>query len=166
VQRGATAVVSVNPSAKLTYGVYEGISLDDGDLLASSNTFPVLRKNLQLMIRRMVELDRELIAGLTAAGFQWSMGDDNGGHNMNIRTRYGGYYLDAGCSGLIIQDEIGTGYVTQEVLVEKLLGATVAKKICRVRHQGDGTGVACESGVARAFASRASNARLRSTPQR
>jgi len=29
------------------------------------------------------------------------------GHNMLIRTRYGGYYLDGGCSDLIIKGEIG-----------------------------------------------------------
>ena len=160
IQRGATTVVSIDPSAKLIYGLYEGLTLDEGDLLASTNTFPVVRRNLQLLMSRMVGLDRKLIDDLIAAGFKWNMGDDNGGHQMNIRTRYGGYYLNAGCSELIINGEVslmqydqiekfvaggallkdgamkpadlivlGTGYVTQEVLVKKLLGEAVAKKI-------------------------------------
>ena len=79
---------------------------------------------------------------------------------MKVRTRYGGYYLDAGCAQLIIDGEVGllqfdqierfvaggallkdgsvkpadlvvlaTGFVTQQVLVAKLLGDEVAKKV-------------------------------------
>ena len=90
----------------------------------------------------------------------WDMGDDNAGHQMKVRTRYGGYYLDSGCAQLIIDGEVGllqfdqierfvaggallkdgsvkpadlvvlaTGFVTQEMLVGKLLGAEVAKKV-------------------------------------
>ena len=160
VQRGSSTVVSIDPSAKLVYGIYEGIALEDGDLLVSANTFPVVRKNLQLLTARMVELDRKMIDGLIARGFKWDMGDDNAGHQMKIRTRYGGYYLDAGCAELIINGEIGllhydqierfvaggaalkdgsvkpadlvvlaTGFATQEVLVGKLLGDEVAKKM-------------------------------------
>ena len=77
-----------------------------------------------------------------------------------VRTRYGGYYLDAGCSQLIIDGEIGllqydrierfvaggaalkdgsvqpadlvvlaTGFVPQEVVVRKLLGDEIARKV-------------------------------------
>jgi len=163
IQRGSTYVVSIEPAAKLIYGIYEGIPLDDGDLLVSTNTFPVVRKNLQLITARAAELDRKMIDGLIARGFKWDMGDDNGGHQMLIRRRYGGYYLDAGCAGLIINGAVGllhfgeierfvaggallkdgsvkpadlvvlaTGFDTQEVLVGKLLGDEVAKKVGRV----------------------------------
>ncbi len=107
VQRGPTTVVSINPSAKMIYGIYEGVPLDDGDLLASTNTLPVVRKNLQLLTARMVEQDRKLIDGLIARGFKWSMGDDDAGHQMLIRRRYGGYFLDGGCAQLIIDGKIG-----------------------------------------------------------
>jgi putative flavoprotein involved in K+ transport len=107
IQRGPTYVVSIEPAAKLIYTIYDGIPLEDGDLLVSTNTFPVVRKNLQLLTARMTELDRKMIDGLVARGFKWNMGDDNGGHQMLIRRRYGGYYLDAGCAGLIINGEIG-----------------------------------------------------------
>ena len=163
IQRGSTYVVSIEPSAKLIYGVYEGIPLEDGDLLVATNTLPVVRKNLQLLTARMTELDRKMIDGLVARGFKWHMGDDNAGHQMLIRRRYGGYYLDAGCAELIIKGEVGllhfdeierfvaggallrdgsvkpadlvvlaTGFDTQEVLVGKLLGDEVAKKVGRI----------------------------------
>ncbi|RPI43620.1 MAG: NAD(P)/FAD-dependent oxidoreductase [Betaproteobacteria bacterium] len=160
VQRGSTTVVSINPSAKLVYGIYEGIPLEDGDLLVSTNTLPVVRRNLQLLTARMVDLDKKMIDGLIARGFRFDIGDDKAGHQMKIRTRYGGYYLDAGCAQLIIDGDIGllqfdqierfvahgallkdgsvkpadlvvlaTGFVTQEVLVGKILGDEVARKV-------------------------------------
>ncbi len=162
IQRGSTYVVSIDPAAKLIYGIYKGIPLEDGDLLVSTNTLPVFRRNLQLLTARMVELDRKMIDGLVARGFKWDRGEDSAGHQMLIRTRYGGYYLDAGCAQLIIEGEVGllhfdeierfvaggallkdgsvkpadlvvlaTGFVTQEVLVGKLLGDEVAKKVGR-----------------------------------
>jgi putative flavoprotein involved in K+ transport len=107
VQRGETMVLSIDPAAKLTYGVYQGIPLEDGDLLATTNTLPVLRTVFQQITARMVELDRKMIDGLVAQGFRYTMGEDNCGHNMLIRRRYGGYYLDAGGAELIIQGKIG-----------------------------------------------------------
>jgi cation diffusion facilitator CzcD-associated flavoprotein CzcO len=163
VQRGPTYVVSIEPGAKQIYTIYEGIPIEDGDLLVSTNTLPIVRKNLQLITARAAEMDRKMIEGLTARGFKWSMGDDNGGHQMLIRRRYGGYYLNAGCAQLIIDGAIGllqfekierfvaggallkdgsvmpadlvvlaTGFDTQEVLVGKVLGDEVAKKVGRI----------------------------------
>jgi putative flavoprotein involved in K+ transport len=163
VQRGPTYVVSIEPGAKQIYSIYEGIPVEDGDLLVSTNTLPIVRKNLQLFTARAAEMDREMIEGLAARGFKWHMGDDNGGHQMLIRRRYGGYYLDAGCAQLIIDGAVGllqydrierfvaggalledgsvkpadlvvlaTGFDTQEVLVGKLLGEAIAKKVGRI----------------------------------
>jgi putative flavoprotein involved in K+ transport len=64
-------------------------------------------RGYQLAVERMVELDKELIAALKARGFQYDLGEDGTGHQMKYRRRGGGYYLDAGCSGLIIKGEIG-----------------------------------------------------------
>jgi putative flavoprotein involved in K+ transport len=160
VQRGSTTVVSIDPAAKLVYGIYKDIPVEDGDLLVSANTLPIVRKNLQLLTARMVELDRKTIDGLIAKGFKFDIGEDGAGHQMKVRTRYGGYYLDAGCSQLIIDGEVGlmhygeierfvregallkdgsikpldlivlaTGFVSQEVVVGKLLGEDVARKV-------------------------------------
>ena len=160
VQRGSTMVLSIDPSAKLVYGIYNGVPVEDGDLLASTNTKPVVKKNLQLLTKRMVELDRKTIDGLIARGFKFDDGEDGAGHQWKTRTRYGGYYLDAGCSQLIIDGEIvllqndliekfveggallkdgsvkrvdlivlATGFVAQEVVVARLLGDEIAKKV-------------------------------------
>jgi len=160
VQRGSTMVLSIDPSAKLIYGTYNGIPVEDGDLLVSTNTKPVTKRNLQLLTARMLELDKKTIAGLIARGFKFDSGEDGAGHQWKVRTRYGGYYLDAGCSQLIIDGEVGllqydriekfvadgallkdgsvhhadliilaTGFVPQEVVVAKLLGEEVAKKV-------------------------------------
>lgn len=107
IQRGATMVLSINPSAKLTYAIYDGVPVEDGDLFVTVNTLPVLKRTLKSMTARMVELDRTLIDGLIARGFKWYDGEDHLGHNMLIRTRYGGYNLDAGCSELIVKGEVG-----------------------------------------------------------
>lgn len=160
VQRGSTTVISIDPSAKLVYGIYAGIPVEDGDLLVSTNTKPIIKKNLQLLTARMVEQDRKTIDGLIARGFKFDTGEDGAGHQWKVRTRYGGYYLDAGCAQLIIDGEVGllqfdqierfvaggallkdgsvheadlivlaTGFVTQEVLVGKILGDEVARKV-------------------------------------
>jgi putative flavoprotein involved in K+ transport len=160
VQRGSTMVLSIDPAAKLSYGLYEGVALEDGDLLVTTNSLPVLETNLRMITARMVDMDRKMIDGLIARGFKWHDGEDHAGHNMMIRRRYGGYYLNAGCSELIINGEVGllqyekierfapdgalltdgslkpadlivlaTGFVSQEVLVGKLLGEAVAKKV-------------------------------------
>ena len=107
VQRGPSMVVSIDPSAKLTYGIYNGIPLEDGDLLASTNTKPIVKKNLQTLTARMLEYDKKTNEALIARGFKFTSGEDGAGHQWMVRTRYGGYYLDAGCSQLIIDGKIG-----------------------------------------------------------
>jgi putative flavoprotein involved in K+ transport len=108
IQRGSTTVVSVDPSAKLNYALYdEGPPLEDCDLIATAATYPLVVRGYQLAVERMVELDKEMIAGLIARGFKYDLGEDKTGHQMKYRRRGGGYYLDVGCSGLIVNGEIG-----------------------------------------------------------
>ena len=120
VQRGSTTVISISPSAKLVYGAYDdGTPVDDADLIVSTNTLPVTKRNLKRLVARMVELDKDLIEGLIARGFKWDIGEDKTGHQMKIRTRFGGYYLNAGCSDLIIKGEVG---LLQYDQIEKFVG--------------------------------------------
>jgi Flavin-binding monooxygenase-like len=108
VQRGSTTVVSIDPSAKLNYALYEeGPPLEDCDVIATSGTPPLLIKGYQLSMARMAELDKEMIAGLKRIGFQYDIGEDDTGHQMKYRRRGGGYNLDAGSSELMIKGEIG-----------------------------------------------------------
>ncbi|MFL2933947.1 MAG: flavin-containing monooxygenase [Thalassobaculaceae bacterium] len=107
VQRGSTTVVSIDPSAKLNYALYdEGPPIDDCDLIASVATYPLVVKGYQQAVKKMAELDKELIENLIQRGFKYDLGEDQTGHQMKYRRRGGGYYLDAGCSKLIIDGEI------------------------------------------------------------
>ncbi|MDX2155489.1 MAG: NAD(P)/FAD-dependent oxidoreductase [Hyphomicrobiaceae bacterium] len=108
IQRGSTTVVSIDPSAKLNYALYdEGASLEDSDLIATSGTPPLIIKGYQLAVQRMVELDKEMIEGLKRVGFKYDIGEDNTGHQMKYRRRGGGYNLDAGAAALMIKGELG-----------------------------------------------------------
>ena len=107
IQRGSSTVVSIDPSAKLNYALYdEGASLEDSDLIASAATYPLIVEGYQLAVKKMAEFDKELIAGLKTRGFKYDLGEDFTGHQMKYRRRGGGYYLDAGCSQLIIDGKI------------------------------------------------------------
>jgi putative flavoprotein involved in K+ transport len=108
VQRGSTTVVSIDPSAKLNYALYdEGPSVEDCDLIASAVTPPMIIEAYQLSVKRMMELDKDTIEGLQRIGFKFDIGEDGTGHQMKYRRRGGGYNLDAGSSALMIKGEIG-----------------------------------------------------------
>ena len=108
VQRGSTTVVTIDPAAALNYALYqEGPPLEDCDLIASCGTPPMLIKGYQLSMKRMAELDKEMIEGLKKIGFKYDIGEDETGHQMKYRRRGGGYNLDAGSSELMIKGEIG-----------------------------------------------------------
>ena len=107
VQRGSSTVVSIEPSAKLNYALYdENPSVEDCDLIASAVTPPLLIKGYQAAVKRMMELDKEMIDGLEGIGFKFDVGEDRTGHQMKYRRRGGGYNLDAGSSELMIKGEI------------------------------------------------------------
>lgn len=107
VQRGSTTVVSIEPSAKLNYALYdEGPPIEDCDLIASAVTPPMIVEAYQLAVKRMMELDKDMIDGLKRIGFKFDIGEDGTGHQMKYRRRGGGYNLDAGSSDLMIKGEI------------------------------------------------------------
>ncbi len=107
VQRGSSTVVSIEPSAKLNYALYdEGPPIEDCDMLASSATPPLLIEGYQMAVKRMMGLDRKMIDGLKGIGFKFDVGEDATGHQMKYRRRGGGYNLDAGSSELMIKGEI------------------------------------------------------------
>ena len=108
IQRGSTTVVSIEPSAKLNYALYEeGPPLEDCDLIGTATTYPLMIRGYQAGVKRMVDFDRKMIEGLISIGFKWDIGEDETGHQMKYRRRCGGYYLDAGCAQLMIDGEIG-----------------------------------------------------------
>ena len=108
IQRGSTTVVSIDPSARLNEAIWdEGGPLEDCDLIVSSATPPLIIKAYKAVVQRMLELDKEMIAGLKHIGFKHDIGEDETGHQMKYFRRGGGYNLDAGSSALMIKGEIG-----------------------------------------------------------
>lgn len=107
VQRGSTTVVQVETAQK-AYALYsEGLSLADCDLISAATPYPVMVRSCQLLTEVIRRDDADLIAGLTTAGFQTDYGDDGSGFQMKYMRRGGGFYLNVGCSNLIIDGAIG-----------------------------------------------------------
>lgn len=108
IQRGSTTVVSIDPSARLNEAIWdEGGALEDCDLIVSSATPPLILKGYKAVVKRMVELDKDLIEGLKKIGFKHDIGEDEAGHQMKYFRRGGGYNLDAGSSALLAKGELG-----------------------------------------------------------
>ena len=107
VQRSPTTVASLEPSAQKVYSVYsEGLPTEVADLLAASVSYPMLVKSYQLLSAEMQDTDRELLDGLHAVGFRTDYGEDGTGLQMKYLRRGGGYYINVGCSELLIDGHI------------------------------------------------------------
>ncbi len=121
VQRSPTLIVSVEPSAQLPYALYdEGPDLADCDLLAASMPLKVARRAHQLITARSRELDKDLLDGLTRAGFKLDYGRDDTGWQFKYLERGGGYYFNVGCSDLIASGEIA---LVQYADIERFVAA-------------------------------------------
>lgn len=103
-----TTVVSVEPSGQLVYGLYkEGPPTEDCDLIVTSVPFPILKRTYQLIVKESQKADKDLLEKLEAVGFKMDVGEDGTGFQMKYLQRGGGYYLNVGCSELIIEGEVG-----------------------------------------------------------
>ena len=108
IQRGSATIASVK-AAGLVHSVYyeEDLPLEDCDMIAAASSYPLLVRSYQAAVEKMKQVDAELLAGLEARGFKLDWGDDNTGHQMKFRRKHGGYYLNCGCSELIVEGQIG-----------------------------------------------------------
>lgn len=108
VQRHPTTVVSVEPSGQMVYALYkEGPPTADCDLITTSTPFALLKRTFQMIVKETQEIDRDLLEGLKRVGFRMDLGEDETGFQMKYLRRGGGYYLNVGCSELIIDGEVG-----------------------------------------------------------
>lgn len=107
MQRGPTCVVSLDPSAKISYSVYgEGRSIEDADLMVAAIPYPVLIDTYQWITRRTDRLDAEMLGQLREAGFRLTSGEDETGFQLLYLRGAGGYYIDVGCSRLVIERKV------------------------------------------------------------
>ena len=109
IQRSSTHVMSSkNGLDVLLEGLYEenGPPTEDADLMFMSFPNPMLKR---LHIDATVEIarrDKDMLDGLEKAGFKLDDGPDHSGFFMKYFQRGGGYYIDVGCSQLIIDGKI------------------------------------------------------------
>ena len=107
LQRSPTSVLNVEPSAQLPYTLYdEGHSLDDTDLIAAATPLQALKSAHELITKQSTHLDKDLLDGLTKAGFKIDR-EDRTGWQFKYMTRGGGYYFNVGCSDLIVNGDVG-----------------------------------------------------------
>ncbi len=110
LQRSPVTVVSLEPSSVRPYEIYrrnEGIRpLNDTDLMASSIPYSLTMRLHVGLARQMTQDDAELLSGLQKAGFLVDNYDDETGYFIKLLRYQAGYYLDVGCSRLIIDGKI------------------------------------------------------------
>ncbi|MCB8913752.1 NAD(P)/FAD-dependent oxidoreductase [Rhodococcus rhodochrous] len=109
VQRGPTYVVSSRFGVPAMHeALYSETSppVDDADLIALSTPWNLFLEIAGPSVEALAEIDKELLDGLRSAGFQLTNGINGSGLFGLSLTRGGGYYIDKGCSQLIIDRKI------------------------------------------------------------
>lgn len=108
LQRNPASIVSLE-GANLSYTFFnDGTPIEEADLMSATGFIqPLLVRNFQAMTRVTNEHDRELLAGLRAAGLRIDDGEDGTGWQLKFFARNGGYYIDVGCSARIVDGTIG-----------------------------------------------------------
>ncbi|KAL8659810.1 MAG: hypothetical protein Q9226_000238 [Calogaya cf. arnoldii] len=109
VQRSSTYVMSSrNGLDVLLGGLYEegGPATEDADLMFMSIPNAMLKRMHQDATAEISRRDETMLKGLEKAGFNLDDGPDDAGFFMKYFQRGGGYYIDVGCSQLIIDGKI------------------------------------------------------------
>lgn len=109
VQRGATYVVSSRYGVPAMHeALYSESSppVEDADLIALSMPWNLYLETARPSVEALAEIDKELLDGLREAGFRLTDGINGSGLFGLSLTRGGGYYIDKGCSQLIIDRKI------------------------------------------------------------
>ncbi|MDV6212805.1 FAD-dependent oxidoreductase [Rhodococcus erythropolis] len=109
VQRGPTYVVSTKRGVpELFRDLYSESSPEneESDLIGMSFPWPLFLEMSPAVTRTVAELDAELLEGLAKAGFRTSLGTNDSGLFGLSLGRGGGYYINKGCSDLIIEGRI------------------------------------------------------------
>jgi hypothetical protein len=119
IQRSSTFVVSAETNLKDMDSLYGENSppTEDADILFHSVPNPVAKRMNIDLTRSQNKADEKLLKGLEKAGFKLDKGPDDSGLWIKYLQRGGGYYLDVGCSQLIIDGKIS---VKQGVEIESV----------------------------------------------
>ncbi|OQE40946.1 hypothetical protein PENCOP_c005G05848 [Penicillium coprophilum] len=109
LQRSGTYVIT---AAKGVFMMHSGLHEDGGppteecDIVSESLPWPVQFALGAHMTKKIADAEKETLDGLRRAGFELDFGIDGAGIARAYFTRGGGYYIDVGCSQLIIDGKI------------------------------------------------------------
>ncbi|KKP02860.1 hypothetical protein THAR02_05036 [Trichoderma harzianum] len=109
LQRGSTHVLTAKKGLPMLHsGAYEegGPPTEDLDVDSQSKPLPVQFALNIFKTNAIKTVDKDIIDGLTSAGFELDYGVDGSGIYRKYVTRGGGYYIDVGCSQLIIDGKV------------------------------------------------------------
>ncbi|CAG8290935.1 unnamed protein product [Penicillium salamii] len=109
LQRSGTYVLTADKGVFMMHkGLHEdgGPPTEECDIVAESLPWPVQLALSVHMTKRIAEAEKQTLDGLRKAGFELDFGQDGAGIARAYFTRGGGYYIDVGCSQLIIDGKI------------------------------------------------------------
>ena len=109
VQRSSTCVLSSQALMDVVLkGLYDEQAppVEDADLMMHAMPMPVFKTLHRTLTQAQIEFDKDILAGLTRAGFKVDHGPDESGSIIKYFQRGGGYYVDVGASKLIIDGRI------------------------------------------------------------
>lgn len=109
IQRRGTYVLSAKTGVLIfRQGLYDesGSATEDADVYSESLPIPVQFALSVDMTNRIAAAEKDNLDGLKKAGFNVDFGDAGSGLYRQYVTRGGGYYIDVGCSQLIIDGKI------------------------------------------------------------
>ncbi|KAF5124999.1 hypothetical protein E5D57_009683 [Metarhizium anisopliae] len=89
-------------------GLYDetGPPAEDADIYAQSMPIPVALNLSSHLTKRIAQVDKDLLDGLTKASFEPDSGPQGPGFMRKYPTRGGGKYIDVGCSQLIADGKV------------------------------------------------------------
>lgn len=91
------------------------IPLEQSDVLSESLPWPVTLALCVDLTKRIFVADKDTLEGLERAGFKLNFGIDGAGILRLIVERGGGYYIDFGCSKLVIDGKIRVKYCPEGI---------------------------------------------------
>jgi hypothetical protein len=108
VQRSSTLVIGAETNKTGLASLYghDGPPLEDADILYFGVPNHVVKALNIAGTKVCNKMDEKILQGLEKAGFKLDRGPDESGLWMKYLQRGGGYYLDVGCSQLIIDGKI------------------------------------------------------------
>ncbi|KAK2755019.1 hypothetical protein FQN54_006547 [Arachnomyces sp. PD_36] len=109
VQRSGTHVVTAKKGVFMLHaGTHDetGVPTEEADISTESLPLPVTFALCVYLTQAIAEAEKDTIQGLEKAGFKLEFGVEKAGLLRLYMTRGGGYYIDVGCSQLIIDGKV------------------------------------------------------------